>query len=192
VLRYSLSIALLFLVVLTLVGQEPSRQTSQENWSAEVEGLRGRLIATPLTEPRGPQFLLEIELQNTTNSAAPIEIWWGTWNGMLQFKLEEESGKPVISDVVPGGNNASIPPYWLKLPDHSSIRAVVAARGFEYMTPATPDRLFLRPAVFQGWFLPVKRTSKLFLSAVFTPPKAPEPSRFQWVGPLTLPRVPLP
>jgi hypothetical protein len=189
--RHFAAVSSLLLLVVTLSGQTPAvPETSPGNWSAVVNGVRGRLIVTPVPDPRGAQFQLEFELQNMTNNAEPIDIWWGNWNDMLRFALEDESGAPVISGVEPGGNQMIIAPFWLKLIRQGSMRAIVSTAGFEYLQ--APERLLLRPTVFQGWFLPLPRTSKLYLSAVFTPPKSREKTRSQWVGPLSLPRVALP
>src|SRR4051812_23001173 len=47
-------------------------------WSPVVNGLRGRLIATPVKDPSGkPQVRLELVLDNVSDSAAPINLGWG-------------------------------------------------------------------------------------------------------------------
>jgi hypothetical protein len=180
------------LVALALAAQDRVAELPQDNWSAVSNGIRGRLIATPIPDPRGAQFRLELELQNVTNALQPIEIWWSNWNDMLKFGLQDETGASAGSEVQPGGNQQVLPPFWLQLLPQSSMRATVAGAAFEYIPATRPDRLLLRPTVFQGWFLPLARTSRLYLHATLTPQKSRDSRRSQWVGPLALPRVALP
>lgn len=158
-------------------------------WSPVVDGVQGRLIVTPILDAkRQPQLKIELELENTTDVANPIPMTWGAWGEMLQLVLEDESGKAIEKDAVPG-NELSFSPVVLQLPHASTLRVTVSPGALSY-NPGHPT--MLRPTVFQAWDLPAKPT-KLFLRGKLVPAK-PEAAtdRRAFHGPLELPRVALP
>ena len=159
-------------------------------WSPVVAGVHGRLIATAAKDPAGhAQVRLELELENTSDSAAPIAIGWGSLSGMVQLTLEDESGKAIEEDHV-GGNEISGPPFALQLPVSSTLRVTLSPAAYEYV-PA--GRTMLRPFSLKAWDLPAKPT-KLYLRAKFVPYAGSDAhvGPHAWSGPLELPRVQLP
>ena len=170
--------------------QRAEPQSTESSWSPVIQGVRGRLFVVSEGDLRQPQGRVEIELQNVTNALTPIPIWWGNWNDMLKFGLEEGSGAPVVSDVSLGGNMQVPPPFWLELLPRSTTRATVTATLYQHLP--SPERLLIRPTVFQGWILFPGRTWTPYLNATFTPPKSKEERQTQFTGPLRLPRVALP
>jgi hypothetical protein len=157
-----------------------------DGWSAVVRGLRGRLVTTKASDSAGrPQLRLDLELENVTDSAAPIEIFWGDFGSMLRLELEDEAGTVLPKDAV-GGSFASGPPHWLAVPVSSAIRMTISKAAYEYVPGG---RVLLRPMTFQAWAVPATRTGKVFLRGTLTPPTSTEGS---WTGALDLPRVALP
>jgi hypothetical protein len=167
----------------------PGFVSEADGWSDVVSGLRGRLIATPVPDTRGPQVKIELELENVTNNPDPIAIWWTDWTPMLKLSLEDEAFP--LNGLQPGGNRPVLPGQWLILPRQSSLRMTVSKAAYEYVKPQT---VWFRPTVFQGWLLPESRTSKLYVSGTLTPEKSREKRANQWglSLPLRLPRVELP
>jgi hypothetical protein len=166
-----------------------SKPRPPDGWSASVDGLRGRLVLTASQDAsRRPQLALAVELENTSDSAAPLEISAGSPSQMLKLTLEDEAGKPVERDMV-GGNELTIPPYSLALPVRSTLVMTVAPAAYEYVPSGL---IMLRPFSFVAWDMPAKRTGKLYLRATLAPVKPPADGSRAWKGPLELPRVPLP
>ena len=168
-----------------------TRAPSEPVWSKAMQGVRGRIIATPTHDAAGrPQLELDLVLENVSDLAAPIEIAWGSFGGMLKLTLEDEAGKVVPPHGV-GGNEMTIPTRWLQLPLSSALRMNVSRAAYEYVSAT---RTMLRPVSWQAWDLPSPRTSKLYLRVELKPmwdPPAPA-DHHAWAGPLWFPRVELP
>ncbi len=168
-------------------GAKPAASDAADNWSPEVQGVRGRLIATPTQDAGRSQVRLDLELENVRNFGNPIEMWWKSVGAMLDLSLEDVAGV-VLPRMSMAGNEMIPPPYWLELPFGSSIRILISKAAFE----STLDgRLFLRPTTFQGWLLPPTgaSTAAFYLRGNFNAAAAPEPRPRYWLGQLSLPRV---
>ncbi len=157
-------------------------------WSATVSGLRGRLIATPFQDAQHrAQVKLELELENVSDSAEPMAIAVGLFPGVVELAVEDAAGKPLPEDH-PGGNEIALPPYALRLPQASTLRATLSSSAFEYLTTGIA---WLRPFAFKAWTIPAKR-GPLFLRATFKPVESDVAGPRAWNGALALPRVALP
>jgi hypothetical protein len=171
-------------------GVQMTPQDAGGAWSADVAGVRGRLLATPAQTTDGPrQLRLEVELENVSDVAAPIEIWWTDVEGAVTFSLEDEAGNAVPETGI-GGNHLSPLGHWLRLESRSATRMVVTPAAYEYVRPGVT---LLRPVTFQAWDLSQPSTAKLYLRARLAPGAAEgSVPRRNWKGPLELPRVVLP
>jgi hypothetical protein len=160
-----------------------------DGWSAVVQGVRGRLVATAAPGPAGkPQLRIEIELEDMSDGASPVEIWWAGLGSMLHLSLADEAGTALPQNGV-GGNDMSASPRWLKLTPHGTTRVTVSDAAYEYVPGG---RTMLRPVSLQAWDMPATRTHKLYLSAKLVPPPPTEPGHRAWSGALALPPVLLP
>jgi hypothetical protein len=137
-------------------------------------------LADTLPVEGHPQVGLDLELENVSDSAAPIEIPWGTLSSMLTLSLEDERAVAIPRDMV-GGNEFTLPPGWLVLPVHSSMRIRIS----EY----PGGRTMLRPFSFQAWDLPAKSAGVLYLRGTLTPIVSNEPGHRAWSGSIALPRI---
>ena len=153
-----------------------------------MQGLRGRLIAIPAkVADGGRQLRIEIELENVSDVADPMEIWWTDVQSVVTFSLEDEAGR-VLPELSLGGNHISPLGHWLRLEPHSLTRMTPAA--YEYVRPG---ETLLRPVAFQGWDLSQAPPGELYLRVKLAPGAAEGPiPRRNWKGPLELPRVALP
>jgi hypothetical protein len=158
------------------------------DWSAPVEGLRGRLIVATVEDAGGPLMRLELELENVRDVSSPIAIWWDRWSAQLDLSVEDGAGTPLPRSV-PAGNEIWPPPYWLHIPSRSSLRMVIANGAYEYPS----DRVWFRPIAVMAWELP-RNGSTVYVRGTLVPrdPAEPHPLYRAWRGPLSLPRVALP
>ena len=168
----------------------PPPRVIEGRWSAAVNGLRGRLLLTGVNEGTRPQLRIDLELENVSDVLGPIEIpWREPPSTIVRFSFEDASG-PVVSGFTPGGNEHSTMPYVLTIPRAGVTRMTVSPGAYEYLKDG---RVWLRPFTFVGWEMPSTPDRHYLLARV--EPKAPD-ARDQWprpwVGPLILPRVPLP
>ena len=156
-------------------------------WSAPVEGVRARLIATTTRDPSGrPQVRLDLELENVSDVGTPIAIAWGGLGSVLELAVEDEAGR-VLPPAGIGGNDLSPAPYWLELPHGSTLRMPVSRAAYEYVRE---DRMLFRPLALQAWELPADRRSRFYLTGTLRPLPSADRARF-WPGPLALPRLTL-
>jgi hypothetical protein len=159
-------------------------------WSKTVDGLRARLIATPTTDKAGhAQVRLEVELDNTRDSAEPLALRWSDDLGAMLKLTVEDNGKP-LPDGAMAGSYASGPPYVLLLPVSSTLRKLVSPGIYEYVPSG---RTMVRPLTFQGWDLPAKHGA-LVIRATLSPAAGDpaHPDAKAWTGSLELPAVALP
>ncbi len=168
-------------------GIAPSNVVDRE-WSKVVQGVRGRLIATPVKRADGArQLRIDVELENVSDLASPLHIWWSDIESVVDFTLEDEAGS-VVPRMSPGGNHMSPLPHWFSLEGQSLVRFTVTRNAYEYVPGV---RTLLRPVSFQAWEPPA--TGKLYLRATLDAKGAEDVSmRPIWRGPLALPRVLLP
>jgi hypothetical protein len=131
---------------------------------------------------------LDLDLENVSDVANPIEISWGSLSTVLALALEDEAGAAVARDAV-GGNELTILPMWLELPVSSTMHMLISKAAYEYVPTG---RTMLRPFSFQAWDIPPKRTGTLYLKGKITPLPAKDTGHRAWRGPLDLPRVALP
>lgn len=167
----------------------PKPPPRADAWSPSVEGLRGRLVLTPTQDTNHrPQLQIALELENTSDSAAPLAISAGNPSQMLQLTLEDEAGKGLAHDAV-GGNELTLPPYVLALPVRSMLRMTLSPAAYEYVPSGVT---LLRPFALVAWDMPAKRAGKLYLRATLAPVAPKDAGPRAWKGPLELPRVALP
>jgi hypothetical protein len=139
--------------------------------------------------PNGrPQLRIDLELENVSDSASPIELAWANLGSDVELSLEGENGTVVPRSAV-AGNEFSFPPYTLRIPVDSAVRITISPAAYEYV-PAGAK--LLRPLTFQAWDLSQASAAKLYLKGKVMPPKMANADRKLWVGPLELPRVELP
>jgi hypothetical protein len=168
----------------------PPPRVIEGRWSAIVNGLRGRLLLTADDEGTRPQLRIELELENVRDTLRPIEIpWREPPSSIVQFSLEDQAGAPVVSDIIPGGNEFSTMPYVLTLPMSSATPHDTVA----WRIRIPKDAILFRPFTFVGWRM-TAAPAPLYLSAKLAPkrPDTADQTRRLWVGPLVLPRVALP
>jgi hypothetical protein len=158
-------------------------------WSPGSHGLRGRLVVTQMPgEPGQPQIRLDLELENVSDSAMPIEIWWESFADMLELTLEDEAGVALPREMI-GGNYLSPPPHWLAIPHGAAIRLRISRNVYEYVRPG---RTLIRPFSLQAWVSPAAPAGTLYLRGTLTAKATGETGHRAWTGPLALPRVALP
>ncbi len=167
----------------------PCEASSTGAWSEAKDGLRGRLVATRARDAEGhAQLRLDLELENVSDRAEPLEVAWTNLGSVLELSLEDEHAAPVPRLAV-GGNEFTIPTYTLRIPVESTIRIGVSPAAYEY-TPA--GEKLLRPLTFQAWDVTQVHASKLYLKAKLVPLASVRQPDKSWAGPLELPRVELP
>jgi hypothetical protein len=156
---------------------DPKPPPRADAWSPAVEGLRGRLVLTPTQDTtHRPQLQIALELENTSDSAAPLAISAGSPSQMLKLTLEDEAGKEVAHDAV-GGNELTL------------LRMTLSPAAYEYVPSGVT---LLRPFALVAWDMPAKRAGKLYLRATLAPVAPKDAGPRAWKGPLELPRVALP
>ena len=188
----NLSVCAVLLLLPALVHAAPivnPIETVNGAWSKELHGVRARLIATSLAAYKDkPQLGLAVEIENASDSATPISIWWGYLGDMLTLTLEDEAGKPCAMAGI-GGNHIDGPPFRLPLPVGTTLRATISSGALEYVPSG---RVLLRPFSLVAWELAPTRSSKLYLRAKLAPGAPTDGKRASWSGPLELPRIALP
>lgn len=161
----------------------------QSDWSAPVDGVRGRLVVTRSDSAGTRQFKLELELQNVSAEGSPIEIWWTPLHSILDLSVIDETGKP-LPPMMPPGHGLQPGPFWLPLMHQSSVRVVLASRAYQYVAD---DKVWLRLTIGQAWlFSRSSGPSRLFVGGTVRPQQKPETRARTWRGPLMLPRVEIP
>jgi hypothetical protein len=173
-----------WLVMIVAMG---SARADDSGWSPVVDGLRGRLVVTATVDAaKRPQLAIALELDNASDSAAPITLAAGAPSQMVKLVLEDEAGKAIAHGAI-AGNELIGPPYVLALPVHSTLRTTLSPAAYEYVPSG---RTMLRPFALVAWDVPAKH-GKLYLRATFAP-VASKDVRGKWNGSLALPRVALP
>lgn len=157
-------------------------------WSPPVAGLRGRLVARLGKDKNArPQVRFSLELENVSDSAAPIELAWDGLESMLKLAFEDATGK-ALPLMATGGNSLTGPPYWLYVPVSSAIHFDIAKEAYEYL----PDgRALFRPLSFQALELPRERTSPPRVKATFGPSASSTLPKRGWQRILHIPAVSL-
>ena len=183
-----LVLGIISIVVAGSIDAAPRPVLPEGEWSAVVDGIRGRLITTPRTEDGRPQVQIDLELENVSDLGNPIEISWTDVHNQLELSLEDENGIAAGGAIKPAGNHMTPTPFWLQLPSETLIRFTVSSGAYEYF----PDgRVWLRPLPFSAWFMTENRGRKLYLRGRLVPGKSTESGHTPWKGPLALPRVAL-
>src|SRR5436305_602721 len=119
--------AALFAAVVLICSPVARGETGQ--WSAAVNGLRGRLTTKedkPFESTR--MIAVYLELENVSDIGNPLELYFDPTNSVVS-KVIDESGKPLAepptaADIISG------PPYWLALPWDGSMRFRVSISGY--------------------------------------------------------------
>ena len=153
-------------------------------WSPAVDGLRGRLVASPYTAAKGrTQMGLALDLENTGD--APIDLVWGDPGELVKFDLADEKGAPVPPEH-PGGNSIVGPPTRKSVAPKKSIRLPLSKGAYEYVAL---ERVLLRPFAFQAWFLPSAGVKLQLRADLVVPEDQKKGARPSWHGTLALPAV---
>jgi len=169
--------------------QDPAASETMGAWSPAVGGLRGRWIAKAVKDSRGtPQLRLDVELENVTGVAGPIEIWWGDFGETLRLTLEDEAGVDQKQPSLMAGSVMVSAPFWLPVTGNA-MRICVTKGAYEY---PQPGHKVLRPVAFQSWDIPIERTGHLYLRGRLRPAHSPPGGHRSWSGALELPRVLVP
>ena len=176
-------------VVAGSIDAAPRPVLPEGEWSAVVDGIRGRLITTPRTEEGRPQVQIHLELENVSDLGNPIEIRWTDVRSHLQLSLEYDNRVAAAGYIEPGGNHMTPSPFWLQLPSESSMRFTISSGAYDYLSDG---RVWLRPLPFRAWIMTENRGRKLYLRGKLIPNQSTEDGHSPWKGPLDLPRVALP
>ena len=153
-----------------------------EVWSQPVDGVRARLIATPIANH---QTKIEVEIENVSDSDK-LEIWFSEPELSVKLQLDGEHGPAIVPGMAV--DYASGAPYWLVLPHGCRLRMTLSSAPCRD-DPGQPP--LFHPVPFQGWVVPIGR---LFLRGQFAPPQAPDEKDHAPVfhGPIELPPIELP
>lgn len=168
------------------VGETASSPLAGE-WSAPVDGVRGRLLRTWYADNGAMQLRVDLELEHVAQVSDPIEIRWTRTGAMLDLTVQDSSGT-TLPRIRPGGNEFSPLPYVLALPAAGTIRIPISTGAIERNADGG---ILLRPLAFQAWDVSTPTLPGLYLSGVF---RAREPSSATgtaWNGSLQLPPVAL-
>lgn len=158
------------------VAAPPAPPIDEGAWSAPVQGVRARLVATP----GAGNTALDLEVELAPGESAPVAIGWGDLNEMLRFAPFDANGAAITTDAVPGGNSIAAPPHWVVLKKGEPVRLRIVDRAFEKST-------YLRPLTFQGWPVPA---GALYVAAKLTPVKVDgAPGAPPLASSIELPRV---
>jgi hypothetical protein len=156
-------------------------------WSPTVSGLRGRLVASAGDGTAPRVVRVELELENVSDVANPIEIYWDI-DAVLSFSLTDEAGTEI--ETTPTMVSIQrVFPYWLALPPDSTLRIDITTTGYG-MVP--------RPSVVVGlphdafWQLDATDTPRRLLRGVLRPISTRATHRRPWQGRLDLPPVEIP
>ena len=173
----SLIATIFFGLLLSLHGAEPE-------WSASVNGVRGRLA---LERQKDSPFLkVFIEFQNTSDIAGIKEIRFSP--DRLHTEVTDGSGIPLKTPI---GAYDGTSPTWdsLGLPFEGVLRFRISFPGMGYR-PET-DRTIIDLGPDTGWVIPDGST--YFLSGTLTIPKQEgDHPHSDWNGTLTFPKIPIP
>jgi hypothetical protein len=182
------ALGIIALVLTGSIDASPGLVLPEGEWSAVVDGVRGRLAVIPRMLNEKPQVQIDLELENVSTLGTPIEIPWTDVRSLLQLSLEDENGVAAAGDIKPAGNHMTPLPFWLQLPYESSMRFTISSGAYQYF----PDgRVWLRPLPFSAWIMTENRGRKLYLRGKLVPNKSTENGHTPWKGPLDLPRVAL-
>jgi hypothetical protein len=184
----SLSLLFLGLAAMTCCGATAVEVRTTGDWSAPVDGLRGRLHYGEGETVNGTRMaLIYLELQNVSDLGNPMEIYFDI-DRALQADLLDASGKSLPQS----GSSADItnpPSYWISLPHDSTLRFRVSVTGY-----GIPKDGGLSIGLMSGdWRIPYNSRDDRFLSASLSvnPPKD-HVHTHPWKGDLKLPRLKIP
>lgn len=169
----------------------PAPASTNAGWSPTVQGLRGRLVLTKAGNAAKPQVRIDLEIENVSDSATPIELWWADPSTIIDLSLVDARGTVLPKLALPG-SYATPPPAWLSVPVNSATRFTLSKGAYEYVPGG---RVMLRPTTFQGWTMNLDQAGHLLLRGKLTPPNPSAQDgtgRRPWIGTLDLPAVPLP
>lgn len=182
------SLALFLGLAMTCCGATALEVRTAGEWSAPVDGLRGRLLFGEGEKFNGTRMaLIYLELQNVSDVGNPMEVYFDIDRG-LDCELLDGSGKSIPK----AGSPASIttpPSYWITLPHDSILRFRVSVTGY-----GIPKDGGLSIGMMSGdWRIPANTRGDYFLTTPFSvsPPKEQSHSR-PWKGVLKLPKLKIP
>ena len=156
-------------------------------WSPAVNGLRGRLLVSPGAGTLPRTVRVDLELENVSDVANPIEIYWDI-DGVLSFSLADGDGREIANTPTAASIRRSSP-HWLMLPFDSALRINITTHGYGVM----PE-----PGVFIGlphmdaWQFEASDMRRRLLHGVFTATATVAAHDRQWQGTLDLPIVEIP
>ena len=178
--------ACIFAALLALVCSANIRaaNTRTGEWSASVNGLRGRLSVSEDKPFIGTRMLaVYLELQNISDVGNPIELYFDPTSSVAG-RVIDDAGK----DLAQPPNAASIaspPPFWLSIPWDGSLRFHVSVYGYGvYKDSGTQISM-----ANGSWLIKPGDKNKYFLEASFISKPPTGDKRRAWVGELMLPKV---
>ena len=112
---------------------QAGENSTEENWSPVVNGLRARLYFAEGFATHGDLFLeVYLELHNTASVITPTEFQFDAAK-FLHFELSTSDGKAVPEPAMKyGGNGFSVGPYTLTIPHEGTLRFPVTWSGFGF------------------------------------------------------------
>ena len=178
--------ACIFAALLTLVCSANIRAayTRTGDWSASVNGLRGRLSVSEDKPFNGTKMLaVYLELQNVSDVGNPIELYFDPIRTVVS-RVIDDAGK----DLAQPPNAASItspPPFWLSIPWDGSLRFHASVYGYGvYKDSGTQVSM-----ANGSWLIKPGDKSKYFLQASLISKPTAGDKRRAWTGELMLPKV---
>src|SRR3954447_5932331 len=161
------------------------------DWSAPVDGLRGRLLVyqgplreggTAQTPRKTRETIVYVELQNVTESGER-NVFFDP-DG-LKCELLDDAGKaaPRPREGVFGGGGRP-GKTWVRLPHDSTLRLRVSPYGY-----GGPDHVLVIPTGLDLWRIPASDTADYFLAGTFTSQAKDGAGINVWAGELKLPKA---
>jgi hypothetical protein len=163
-------------------------ESKEGAWSVPAEGLRARILASMSHTFYGtPQIRIDLELQNVSDVATPIEIEWDI-DALLSFELADETGRSVPRAVRPC-NITRVMPYWIAIPCDSTLRTNITTSGYGQFPN---QRWFLGLPGGGAWESALGDTHRYSLLGTLSARSLDNPTHRAWRGTITLPAVELP
>jgi len=166
----------------------PDDGLSSGEWSASVGGLRGRLLIGEDAPCNGTRMAkVYLELQNVSDVANQMEIYFDTIHSPLKYDVLDPGGKvfpqaPTPCDIMTPN------PYWIRLPFDAVLRFRVSLNG--YGIPRNGGWAIGLDGGF--WIIPPTASGDYFLTGSFSVIPLKDGTSHPWQGVLELPKARIP
>jgi hypothetical protein len=157
------------------------------DWSAPVDGLRGRLLVNEDKSFHGTRMVaVYLELQNVSDIGNPMELYFDSVHSVtsrvIDGKGKELAQPPTAADVV------YVPGFWLSIPWDGNLRFRVSVSGYGvYENSGTNVQM-----MSGNWLIKPEDKQKYFIKGTFVSRPASNDKRRAWTGDLKLPEVLIP